>query len=74
MTGEGSMYIWKVRLFLPGGCINALSRVEPKAHKSATGDLQGLECDFITDTEFGDDIGFLRWNTVMAASWRKEKQ
>ncbi len=61
---------FKVRVVVDGAIIHVLSRTEPRVDASGRHVL-GVEWDLITGTEHGDTVGFIRWESVSAISWRR---
>ena len=61
---------WKVRIGMPGGIIHVASSTRPVVRFEG-GRIAGVDLEIIPDTEYGDTIGFLQWETVTALTWRK---
>jgi hypothetical protein len=66
---------YKVRIVLPGALLHLASKDEPRVTDWQAPEEQqwrgnGWVADWIDDHRYGDTIGFIDWNQVMAITWR----
>lgn len=65
-----TMPCWKVRVCMRGGAIlHLLSRSEPQV-MYANGELKDVVMECISETEYGDTVGFIDGREVAAIAWR----
>jgi hypothetical protein len=60
---------WKVRLVIGGAIVHLLSKTEP-VPVIESGFLTNCRLSLIEGTNHGDSLGFIRWASVDALSWR----
>ena len=57
---------YKVRVVLPGAILHVASWTEPRVPP----DSRIVVADWIADPAYGDTIGFIAWEHVVAVTWR----
>ena len=57
---------FKVRVVLPNALLHLASWTEPVLR-----DVGEVAADWISDPEYGDTIGFIQWDKVVAVTWRR---
>jgi hypothetical protein len=55
---------FKVRVVFPGACLYLASWDQPVLVETEA------KADWIDDPDYGDSIGFVQWNHVVAVTWR----
>ena len=61
---------YKVRLVHPGAILHLASWHEPETRLDAIDAAQIVDADWIADPRYGDTIGFIDWDKVIALTWR----
>ncbi len=61
---------FKVRIHLPGAVMHLASSTRPVVHQTPAGEVAWVEGDWISGTDEGDELGYIRWGEVIAVSWR----
>jgi hypothetical protein len=56
---------FKIRIFFVGGVIHTASWDRPVVNSE-----REITADWVNDFEYGDEIGFVDWDAVVAISWR----
>jgi hypothetical protein len=64
-TDRGLQPHFKVRVVLPGALLHLASWSAPVRQADGT-----VSAEWIDDPEYGDTLGFITWDRVLALTWR----
>jgi hypothetical protein len=62
---------FKVRLVLGGTLLHVLSETEPVVRFAPSGEIIAVDWKIIAGTPDGDTVGYVRWESVTALTWRR---
>ena len=65
-TERGLEPHWKVRVVLHGAMLYLASWSEPRREVG----ISGIKAEWIKEHEYGDTIGYIDWDAVVAVTWR----
>jgi hypothetical protein len=71
-TARGLKPHYKVRVALPGSVLHLASWSEPRFRPKLNVPYieAEIQADWILDPDYGDTIGYVDWDQVIAVTWR----